>query len=502
MAVKTTKKQYSKLKDEILSLLEEVSLFDDNSKEAQKGRVEKAKQDFFYFFSTYFPHYTEEETPDFHKELIKEIEKNQEIIPVAAPRGFAKSTIVTFAYVMWEIVKGHEGIIPVIMDTKDQAEEQTGRIKIELENNPRITNDFGKFKINGSDDEFFIESKLKIKALGSGQKPRGLKYNQHRPKLVICDDLENDEAVENPARRKKLLNWFLRALYPALHPKDGKIFIIGTILHFDSLLKNLIDSHNGKIFKAIDKEGKSLWEDRFPINQLMKIRENIGEQAFQQEYMNNPLDSENQDFKLEELYFYEDINEKIVSKVGYIDPSLGKSKKADYPAIVIGYRGESGTIYVEDAIMRKVKIDTTVSNIFGIYERHNLDYMGVEFVAFQEVLKNWIDDKSKSLGKYLSIKGYSPRGSKDTRIKSLVPLTQNGTIKFKAKKTLGGFKANNDMTILIEQFINYPKNHDDGVDAVHGLLMMIKKKNSDVIAEEKTSGIHKILGKMRSFRGS
>ena len=140
---------------------------------------------------------------------------------------------------------------------------------------------------------------------------------------------------------------------------------------------------------------------------------------------------------------------------------MGKSKKADYPAIVIGYRGESGTIYIEDAIMRKVNIDTTVNNIFNIYERHNLDYMGVEFVAFQEVLKNWIDDKSKALGKYLSIKGYSPRGSKDTRIKSLVPLTQNGTIKFNAKKTLGGFKATNDMTILIEQFLNYPKNHDD-----------------------------------------
>mgnify|MGYP000314142815 FL=1 len=222
MAVKTTKKQYSKLKDEILSLLEEVSLFEDNSKEAQKGRVEKAKQDFFYFFSTYFPHYIEEETPDFHKELIKEIEKNQEIIPVAAPRGFAKSTIITFAYVMWQIIKGHEGIIPIVMDTKDQAEEQTGRIKIELENNPRIINDFGKFITKGSDDRFDINSRVRIQALGSGQKPRGLKYNQHRPKLVICDDLENDEAVENPARRKKLLNWFLRALYPALHPKDGK----------------------------------------------------------------------------------------------------------------------------------------------------------------------------------------------------------------------------------------------------------------------------------------
>ena len=111
MAVKTTKKQYSKLKDEILSLLEEVSLFENDSKEAQKERIEKSKKDFFYFFNTYFPHYAEEGTPDFHRDLIKEIEKKQEIIPVAAPRGFAKSTIVTFAYTMWEILKGHEGII-------------------------------------------------------------------------------------------------------------------------------------------------------------------------------------------------------------------------------------------------------------------------------------------------------------------------------------------------------------------------------------------------------
>ena len=53
MAVKTTKKQYSKLKDEILSLLEEVSLFENDSKEAQKERIEKSKKDFFYFFNIF-----------------------------------------------------------------------------------------------------------------------------------------------------------------------------------------------------------------------------------------------------------------------------------------------------------------------------------------------------------------------------------------------------------------------------------------------------------------
>ncbi len=496
---KTSKAQYRRLKDEILELLDEVLVFDDNSNKAKEERVKRAKEDFFYFFNTYFPHYCEEKTPKFHRDLVKEIEKEQEIIPVAAPRGHAKSTVITFGYTMWEVIKGHEGVIPIVMDTKDQAEEQTGRIKIELENNPRITNDFGNFSIKGSDDRFVIDSKLKIQALGSGQKPRGLKFNQHRPKLVICDDLENDEAVENPARRKKLMKWFLNALYPAIHPKEGKIFVIGTILHFDSLLKNLIDAQNGTIFTAIKKNGQSLWPERFPLDVLKKIRENIGVEAFEGEYMNNPLDSDNQDFKLEDMYFYDEIEEEITGKFGYLDPALGKTKKSDYPALVIGYKGVSGTLYIEDCLLRKVKIEKTIQNLYNLNEKHGINLWGIEFVAFQEVIKNWVDKDSREKGIYVSMKGYTPKGSKDTRIKSLVPLINNGTIRFKAKKRLGGFDSSKDMRILIEQFMNYPKDHDDGLDGVHGLVMTIKKKNSKIVTEERTSEVKKLMGQARSF---
>jgi len=132
-------------------------------------------------------------------------------------------------------------------------------------------------------------------------------------------------------------------------------------------------------------------------------------------------------------------------------------------------------------------------------EKHEINLWGVEFVAFQEVLKSWIDDKSKVLGKFLSIRGMHPKGSKETRIKSLVPLTSNGTIKFKAEKTLGGFKASKDMTLLINQFLNFPKGHDDGIDGVHGLVMITKKSNADVVVEERVNHINKILGQVKSF---
>ena len=172
-------------------------------------------------------------------------------------------------------------------------------------------------------------------------------------------------------------------------------------------------SKKGRIFKAIDEKGRSLWEERFPLSALQEIRDDIGEQAFQQEFMNNPVDEDNQDFKLETLQFYDEISEEITGRFAYIDPSLGKSKKADYPAIVLGYRGQSGTMYIEDCLLRKVTIEKTIENIFLKNEEHSINLWGVEFVAFQEVLKKWIDEKSKLESKYLSMQGYSPRGSKE-----------------------------------------------------------------------------------------
>lgn len=502
MARKTTKKQFENLKLEILELLDEVSLFDDNSEKAKKARVKRVVEDrdYDFFFQTYFPHYCEEATPKFHLDLDKEFEKEQEIIPIASFRGSAKSTRVTFGRPVHEAVIGTEGIIPIIMDTKDQAEEQVERIKIELENNPRLINDFGNLKIKGTSDSFVVENRLKIKALGSGQKPRGLKFKQHRPKLVICDDMENDEAVENPARRKKLLKWFLKALYPAIHPTEGKIVIVGTILHFDSLLQNLIDAHDGVIFKAIKDNGHSIWPERFPLEALKRIKQNIGNEAFEQEYMNNPLDEDNQDFKLDELHFYQEITEEIIGRFAYIDPALGKTKKSDYPAIIVGYVGKSKNIYIEDCLMKKVKIEKTMANIYMLQKKHDINIWGIEAFAFQEVLKNWLDKDSRQNGIYLSTKAITPSGSKETRIKSLVPLTSNGTIKFKAKKRLGGFDAEKSMRILIEQFTNYPKGNDDGPDGVHGLTRIIKKKNGKVKTTDRGSYIKQLAGIGASFR--
>ena len=86
--------------------------------------------------------------------------------------------------------------------------------------------------------------KFRVIAKGSEQRLRGLLWNGSRPDLMVLDDMESDEQVMNKERREKFRNWFMAALMPALSEK-GKIRYVGTILHQDSMLENLMPKING-----------------------------------------------------------------------------------------------------------------------------------------------------------------------------------------------------------------------------------------------------------------
>ncbi len=127
---------------------------------------------------------------------------------------------------------------------------------------------------------------------------RGLKHRQHRPDLVILDDLENDLNVQNPRLVRSLLKWIVEAVYPGIAP-DGSLFIIGTILARSSAL-NIIargeeepfNQWSRKIYRAVQSDGSSLWPERHPVSKLMEQKRMMGSIAFNKEKQNNPLDED------------------------------------------------------------------------------------------------------------------------------------------------------------------------------------------------------------------
>ena len=142
--------------------------------------------------------------------LLKEItERRDGRVAIAAPRGYAKSTIISLAYPLWCVLYGKESFVLVVSNTSDQAISRLNDIKRQLEINPLLLSDFPE--ICGSKkptpwrrNRILLANGAMISAYGGEQELRGVKKGKDRPGLIICDDLENLEQVREEQQREKL----------------------------------------------------------------------------------------------------------------------------------------------------------------------------------------------------------------------------------------------------------------------------------------------------------
>ena len=119
------------------------------------------------------------------------------------------------------------------------AEGFLNDLKTELEENAALREDFGELKGRvWKASVILLSNGVKIEALGAGKKIRGRRHKQWRPDLILCDDLENDENVNTPEQRKKLRDWFYKAVSKAGDTYTDIVYI-GTLLHYDALLANV-----------------------------------------------------------------------------------------------------------------------------------------------------------------------------------------------------------------------------------------------------------------------
>ncbi|MDP2830183.1 MAG: phage terminase large subunit [Sulfuricellaceae bacterium] len=257
--------------------------------QALADRRAVAMRDYRYFAKTYFPHYVKHGEAALHSYLYSRLPEIVGAVPsprdyrpdggpptghsgrheaIAAPRGNAKSTLVTQIFVIWCLVTGRKKYPVIIMDALDQALPMLESIKAELEYNPRLSMDFpeatgpGRVWQTGS---IVTKNDAKVQVFGSGKRMRGLRHGPHRPDLVIGDDLENDENVRSPEQRDKLQSWLTKTVL-SLGPADDSmdVIIIGTILHYDSVLNRLLNNPlwSSKKFKSIERwpDNMYLWE--------------------------------------------------------------------------------------------------------------------------------------------------------------------------------------------------------------------------------------------------
>jgi predicted phage terminase large subunit-like protein len=484
LKLKLTRKQFQEKADQILGrLFREVSAFEDTSEAAKAARRERGQQDIFWFYRTYLPHYFNQPEAPFHHELIEMVDQRpgpEEVltpVALAAPREFAKTTVLSFGYVLHQIYFKLRHFIIIGSDTEDLASDLTGYLYLEMLYNERLKCDFGEMvRENWGVDDFVTLNDIRLKARGRGQRLVGRKHKQWRPDLIILDDMENDVNSRNPDQVRKLTDWVLNAVYPSIDSR-GSLLWIGTIWARKSALEIAVLSEDEpwchwtrKIYRAFREDGSSLWPARYSVAMLLKQKKAMGTLAFNKQKMNDPKDDEGA-FREEWLRYFNrgDIDMRSLTVASFVDPSAKNGEGNDFKAIItVGLDRGKMIYHVLHAWIRRASI----ADMFAAAYRQHDHYggqVGIEENMLKDFLHEAIENYALTMGRYLPWKPIDHKAAKESRIiGTLSYLAEHGKLQFE--------KGHSDQNLLIEQLIYYPSStvHDDGPDALEGAVKLLQ----------------------------
>ena len=487
----------------------------DLSPEEKKDIVKRMYLDVFFFAKVilgdknYPMHYhVRNESPAFHREVVNNLlhlSAGQKMA-IVAPRGHAKSTLVSLIYPLHRILFAEERFILLISESEMQSKYLLETLGDEIEYNEKLQYFFGKRMgdVWGKEEKEIITefnpdgspaASCKLMVRGTGQKVRGLKYGAYRPTLTIIDDGEGDGNAQTPMAREKFRRWIDTSVVPG--SDDGKIVFVGTIVDEDAYLNTVAGSRafnahgekkikgwkslfyqsilqdteaheflaSGKEIKDENNEPKVLWEDRRPYSWLLERREEAQAKGdvgyFFQEYQNVPMDDSFRVFKRDDIQYYDGYYSRdgeidtLVIRDGEssrrvpvnifmgVDPASSENIKANYTVIMVVAVDADFNIYIVDYFRGQVSPMDGADKLFELADMYRPKGVNIEETG-HVMLADYVQKVSKKTGRYLNIMPKKAIQKKFYRIKSMQPMFASKSVFLK-----------NDQTELLQELLGF-----------------------------------------------
>jgi predicted phage terminase large subunit-like protein len=439
------------------------------------------------------------QTPRFHLELWDLCASEHPLVAVAAPRRHGKSTAVSHAYVLAAVLFRERRFVLLVSDTETQAVNFLNDIKQDLKDNEDLIELFGiKGFIKETETDIVVEMNdghsFRILVRGAEQRVRGLKWNQLRPDLIVCDDLENEELVYNKDRREKFRRWFNAALLPS-RAKHGIVRIVGTVLHLDSLLNRVLPEDSDKytkieplksystkrnpVWKSVryrahdDSFEHLLWPEMYDRQFFEDLKEDLTNQGipevYAQEYLNYPVDEATSFFKRDDLLEIPhkrliEMEEDTVNLNYYVGVDLAVSTvdRSDFSAFVVAAVDDKGIMHIVD--VRKGRWDSLqiIEEFFSINLKYNPQWFAMEKGTIEKSIAPVLRQEMITRNNYLHFELFHANKDKQTRARSIQARIRAGAVKF--------HKQADWYPVFEDDLTRFPKaRHDDVVDAISWL---------------------------------
>ena len=421
-------------------------------------------------------------------------------VAIAAPRNHGKSTSLTHVFILATVLLRAEDYIGIVGSSEEMAQEHLQDIDNELHENEDLqmssVTKVKKWVVDQKTDivcEMADGHQFRIFARGSEQKIRGRKWKGKRPGLIVFEDAEDDEQVESKERREKFRRWMLRAARQALRD-GGRTRMHGTILHDDAMLSRLMKnkswmSRRYSAHKSFDDFSEILWPEKFSEERLRAIRQEFIEEGdsagYSQEYLNDPLDNDQQFFRKDDFREMDDDDRFRPKKfVIGVDFAFTQVAHNDRCAFEVGGLDTNNTIHAVYSRAEHWDSNQSIDFLFDLEERWHPEFFIFEGgVATQAILPT-IYREMANRNAWLGLVVMPAIGDKRLRATALQKRMRAGAVKF--DKEMEDYA---DLEAEMRKFTGHRKGgRDDRVDAMawmaHGCLKIDQLEPEDFEPED------------------
>lgn len=384
-----------------------------------------------------------------HYEVFKRIDdESMQKVLIIAPRGFGKTSILQRGFMARRILYNQSKFIVPISKSSLNATNQTESLKRDLLSDPMIKKVWGSIKseYQFGKDQWIANNKIRTLVMprGTGQQVRGLLADS-RPDLIIGDDVEDIEGVESKDQRGKLKRYIYEDILNSVDYKrnDWRIIFIGSMLHEDSFLANIEDQYKAAIkagrepdwhvvnLSICDENYKSNWPEAYPDSWIMRKVEEYASlgmlDSFAREFMGIPVSPET-NFRKDYFQHYreselpDEVKERLVNFI-IIDPAKTAEANSCETAIVCWGVDRTGqAYYLRDVDHGRYHYDEIIDHVLEMAVRWKARVLGVEVTSLNEFITFPLRTELVRRRKYLHIQELKPRGKKEQRAASLLPL--------------------------------------------------------------------------------
>lgn len=413
---------------------------------------------------------------DFVFDRCKEVQREPDEMLDLWAREHYKSTVITFALTIQEILNDPEVTIGIFSFTRPIAKGFLRQIKTEFEVNEKLQELFPnilyesprKEALKWSEDAGLVvkrkgnpkEMTIEAWGLTDGQ-PTGRHF-----KILIYDDVVSQSAVSSPEQITKTTDAWAMSLN--LGSTGCRHRYIGTRWAYKDTYHSIIE--RGAATPRMHPATKDGTEHGDPVffsrEALRQKRRFMGLRIFNAQMLQDPNPDNARGFQLDWMKYWRAREWGNLNRYILVDPANSKKKGSDYTTFTVYGLGADKNYYVITWVRDRLNLTERKNMLFQLHQQYHPIAVGYEQYGMQSDIA-YIEESQDRENYRFPIIPLGGKIKKEDRIETLIPIAETGRLYLPDTCVRTNTEGDSqDLTkIYLDEALEFPfSDHDDMLD--------------------------------------